>query len=154
MARTPRVEPRTVISDFATPQVPAGQGWAALADAAETIGQVLRPAALQAAREEGAKSTYRDENGVLRVSEKSLLGGEMAAEHNAAAHAAYLGEFAVDLRDSLNELATANEFDPGGFKAAAKEYVDLTTKGAPVGLREEVRLDPRCLRRGDRRCRA
>lgn len=139
MARTPRVRQTDVISDFASPRIPAGEGWAALADSAAAISGFLMPAAKQAAATEGAQATYRDENGVLRVDLRSPLGGEVAAAHNNAATAAYLGQIETDIRADLSELATQHEFDPGGFREAAKAELDVLTQGAPPSLRPVVR---------------
>ena len=140
MARTPRVDIRGTLSSFNAVGPRGPGGFAVLADAAADIAQLIRPAALQEAREQGANAVYRDENGTLRVDERSLLGGEMAATHNTAAHAHFLAQQRLDLRESMAELAQQFEFNPQGFQAAASDLAKLSAKTAPPALKTDVKV--------------
>ena len=87
MARIPQLIKRNPLSQVAPQAAPAGQGWAALADLAQTAADFVKPAAEGQAREEGEKSVYRDAQGNLKVDERSLYSGEMGALQNQAAYA-------------------------------------------------------------------
>lgn len=139
MARIPRVT-RGALTQTSGFRPQAGEGWAALATAATHIESVIRPIAMDEAKKAGANSVYRDEEGNLRVDEKSLLGGELSAAHNTAAFAAYLGQSRVDVRQTLTELRTRHMYDPAAFKSASDAYIKKVIENSPPALRADVRL--------------
>lgn len=140
MARIPEIIRRNPLSQVA-PQAPrAGQGWAALADLAKIGADFVEPAAKDAARRKGEKSVYRDEQGNLKVDERSLYSGEMGALQNQAAYAKYLSQQQIDLNATMSELAVKYEFDPAGFQEASKAYAKTLRNdpNIPDVLKEDV----------------
>jgi len=140
MARIPEIIRRNPLSQVA-PQAPrAGQGWAALAGLAQIAGEFVEPAAKDEARRKGEKSVYRDEQGNLKVDERSLYSGEMGAIQNQAAYAKYLSQQQIDMNATMSELAVKYEFDPAGFQEAAKAYSNTlrSDPNIPDVLKEDV----------------
>tara|TARA_R110000824_G_scaffold401032_1_gene610400 strand:- start:13522 stop:16506 length:2985 start_codon:yes stop_codon:yes gene_type:complete len=140
MARIPQLIKRNPLSQVAPQAAPAGQGWAALADLAQTAADFVKPAAEGQAREEGEKSVYRDAQGNLKVDERSLYSGEMGALQNQAAYAKYLSQKSIDINSTMSELAVKYEFDPGGFKDATDAYTKTLRDdpNVPNVLKEDV----------------
>lgn len=143
MARIPEVIRRNPLSQVAADAPQTGQGWAALASLAKAGADFVKPAAMKQAAEEGLKAVYRDQDGTLKVAEKSVLGGELADAHNTAAFAKYLAQKKIDMSETYTELARKHEFDPAGFKDASDSYVKLleADEGVPAALKEEIILD-------------
>ncbi|WP_299774906.1 hypothetical protein [uncultured Tateyamaria sp.] len=140
MARVPEIIRRNPLSQVA-PQAPrAGQGWAALADVAAMGAKFLKPAAADQARRDGEKSVYRDDEGNLKVDERSLFSGEMGAIQNQAAYAKYLSQKTIDLNSTMSELAVKYEFDPGGFQEATRAYIKTlqSDPDVPSVLKEDI----------------
>ena len=82
MARVPEITRRLPISQVAASAPQSGQGFAALSQMLGTAASFIKPLAADQARRNGEGAVYRDENGVLRVEERSPLGGEMAAMYS------------------------------------------------------------------------
>lgn len=145
MARVPDVIRGQSISQVAAQGPTHGQGWAALAKLAELGAEFVRPAALKAASEQGRKSVYRDQDGTLKVEDRSVLGGELADAHNTAAYAKYLAQKKIDMSQTFTELAQKHEFDPAGFKSATDAYIKLMQEdeGVPSALKDDILLDAR-----------
>lgn len=143
MARVPEVIRRNPISQVAPQGGSSGQGWAALAELASVGADFTKPAAMKQASEEGLKAVYRDQDGTLKVAEKSVLGGELADAHNTAAFAKYLAQRKIDMSQTFTELAQRYEFDPAGFKEAANGYVRILQEDeqVPAALKEDLLLD-------------
>ncbi len=143
MARVPDIIRRNAISQVAKVPAQTGHGWAALANLAQAGAEFIKPAVEKQAQEEGLKATYRDENGVLKVKEKNVLGGFYADIHNSAAYAMYLAKSKIDMSESFTELARKFEFDPAGFKEASDAYIKskASEPGVPSALKEELVLD-------------
>tara|TARA_R110000851_G_scaffold22626_6_gene66996 strand:- start:518 stop:3901 length:3384 start_codon:yes stop_codon:yes gene_type:complete len=140
MARIPQIIRRNPLSQVA-PQAPqAGQGWAALADLASVAADFVKPAALDEARQRGEKSVYRDDQGNLKVDERSLYSGEMGAMQNQAAYAKYLSQKSIDLNQTMSELAVKYEFDPAGFQEASAAYTKTLRDdpNVPNVLKEDI----------------
>lgn len=140
--RRPRVQTRGILSQTA-PQSPVHSVFSDLAQLSEAGANFVRPAAIEQATVEGGNATYRDEDGILRVDEKNVLGGEMAEVHNRAAYAAYSADAQLDLGENLAELAEKFQFDPAGFKKAAEAYTQNMVKGAPGVLQAGMRTTAR-----------
>lgn len=140
MARIPEIIRRNPVSRVAPRPVSPGQGWAALAKLSSIGADFVKPAALDQARVEGEKSVYRDSDGKLKVEERSVLGGDMAAVHNSAAYAKYLGQKQIDVSETFTELSVQHEFDPDGFKKASDAYLQLIKADAniPSVLKEDI----------------
>ncbi len=140
MARVPEVIRRQAVSQVAAQPVQAGAGWAALSELAKVGADFVKPAAEKQAREEGYDAVYRDESGKLQVAERSVLGGEFSDIHNAAAFSKYLAQRNIDMSETFTELARNNEFNPGGFKAAADGYVKMLEEdeNIPRALKEDL----------------
>ncbi len=126
MARIPDIIRRNPLSQVAPTAPQAGQGWAALADVAGLAAEIARPAARQEAQIAGEKSVSRDPNtGEIKVQERSLFGGEMAAVHNNAAYAKYMAQKEIEIGQTMSELSIKHQFDPAGFDEATKAYTTL-----------------------------
>ena len=97
MARIPDIIRRNPVTELNQIGVQAGSAFRDLAQFARAAEEFVRPAAKAEARQQGAESVYRDKDGVLRVSERSPLGGELAAEHNAAAYGNYMIIFIFEI---------------------------------------------------------
>lgn len=140
MARVPEIIRRNPLSQVAPQGGQVGQGWAALADLAAVGTEFVKPAAKDQARQQGEKSVYRDEDGNLKVDERSLYSGEMGAVQNQAAFAKYLSQKSIDINSTMAELSVKYEFDPGGFKAATDAYVKTLQDdpNVPSVLKEDV----------------
>ncbi len=138
MARIPRVR-RSALTEQSRLRPEAGNAWGALAVLSATVEGIVRPKAIQDAKEQGANAVYRDDTGALKVDEASLLGGELAAAHNGAAFAAYLGQSRLDTRETLTELRRKHLYDPAGFKEAADAYVKNAVADAPPALRTDIK---------------
>lgn len=142
MARVPEIIRRGAVSQVATHVPKAGDGWAALANAAKAGADFVKPAAIDQARENGLNSVYRDENGNLKVDMKGPLSGELGDAHNTAARAKYLATRSIDLQTNMSELAAKYEFDPAGFKEASDLYIQSITaeEGVDGVLKDEIVL--------------
>lgn len=142
MARIPEVIRRNPLSQVAATPAPSGQGWAALANLAQIGANFVKPAAMKQAAEEGLKAVYRDQDGTLKVEEKSVLGGEFADTHNTAAYAKYLAQKKIDMSQTFTELAQKYEFDPAGFKSASDAYIRIMEEdeSVPAALKEDILL--------------
>ena len=140
MARVPEITRRLPISQVAASAPQSGQGFAALSQMLGTAASFIKPLAADQARRNGEGAVYRDENGVLRVEERSPLGGEMAAIHNSAAYGKYLGQKKIDVMNTMRELYTKYEFDPQGFQQAADGYIALLRddENIPSVLKEDL----------------
>jgi hypothetical protein len=141
MARVPKFNQSGTISQVAAQPGPAaGAGFGALAEAAKIGEEFLRPKAIENAKVAGAKAVYRDENGQLQIDERNVLGGELADAHNSAAYAKYMSQRSIDIRDTMTELATQHQFNPGGFREATNAYTALLRdeEGVPPLLREDL----------------
>lgn len=145
MARIPEVIRRNPLSQVAATPAPSGQGWAALANLAQIGANFVKPAAMKQAAEEGLRAVYRDQDGTLKVEEKSVLGGEFADTHNTAAYAKYLAQKKIDMSQTFTELAQKYEFDPAGFKSASDAYIRIMEEdeSVPAALKEDILLDAR-----------
>lgn len=142
MARVPEIIRRNPISQVAADPKPTGLGWSALADLAQIGADFVKPAALKQAADNGLKSVYRDANGVLKVTERNVLGGELADAHNSAAFAKYLAQRQIDMSQTFTELAQKNQFNPAGFRADSDAYIRLLTEDedVPLALKEDLLL--------------
>lgn len=142
MARVPHIQRNNPVSQVAARPAQRGQGYAALAELASVGADFIKPAAVEQARDEGQKSVYRDTDGKLKVEERSVLGGEMAAVHNSAAYAKYLGQKQIDISETFTELAIKHEFDPDGFKNASDACLELfkADENIPGILKEDIIL--------------
>jgi len=138
MARIPRTT-RSALTAQSAFRPEESNGWDVLANITGQVEQVVKPAAIQAARESGANAVYRDESGTLRVDTKSALGGELAQAHNATAFAAYLGQSRIDIRQNLTELRAKHQFDPAAFKEATDLYIGQLVKDAPPLLQTSIK---------------
>lgn len=141
MARIPEIIRRNAISQEAARPPEAGQGFRALAEISRIGAEFIKPAAADEARKAGEAAVYRDpKDGKLKVDERSVLGGEMAAIHNAAAYAKFLGNRHVDISETFSELSRNYEFDPGGFQRASDAYVQSIERddNIPGRLKEEL----------------
>jgi hypothetical protein len=140
MARVPEIIRRNPLSQVAPEATPAGQGWRALSQLAKIGADFIKPAAEDEARREGEKSVYRDEQGNLKVDERSLFSGEMGAIQNQAAFAKYLSKKQIDMNSTMSELAIKYEFDPGGFKEATDAYTKTLRDdpNVPDVLKEDI----------------
>jgi hypothetical protein len=141
MARIPEIIRRKNISQVAAKaNTGSGFAWKAISDLAKVGEDVVRPAAVEQAKEDGLNSVYRDENGQLKVDNKSLLGGELAGAHNSAAYAKFLSQRSIDTGETMTELAIKYQFDPSGFKEASDLYVRSLEgeEGVPALLREDI----------------
>ena len=143
MARIPRFNGNRALSQVAAapgPSAAAGAGFGALSALAKMGEDFVKPAAMEKAREDGMRSVYRDENGVLKVDSKSVYGGELSDAHNSAAYAKYLSQRSIDVRDTMTELAIQHEFNPAGFRQATDAYISLLREDedVPPLLREDV----------------
>ena len=140
MARLPEIIRRNPVSQVAAQPAQTGMGFQALADLAKMGEDFVRPAAQEQAREAGEAAVYRDDTGVLRVDERSVLGGEMAEVHNSAAYAKYLAQKQIDVSETLTELAQQYQYDPAGYQAAAENYMRLQEEdeNIPSVLREPL----------------
>jgi len=140
MARIPEIIKRNNISQVAAQPKRMGVGFAALAELAEVGSDFIRPAALEDAAEQGAKSVYRDEGGQLQIDAKNVLGGELSDAHNAAAYSKYLAQRKIDIRENMTELAVQHQFNPAGFREASDAYIALMDEdeNVPALLREDL----------------
>lgn len=138
MARIPEIIRRNPVTALNQVGMPAGSAFRELANFALDLQDAVRPAAIEEARIAGAKAVYRDENGKLRVNERSAWGGELAAEHNAAAYGNYLAQQRLDLRANMQNFAKEFEFDPAGFNAAMDSYMKSVAETAPPVLVPEI----------------
>lgn len=140
MARIPQIISRGTVSTVAAAPQPPGGGFAALADIAKVAQEFIRPAAEKSAREAGFNAVYRDENGVLQVDERSVLGGEMAEIHNAAAFSKYLAQMRIDMGSTFTELGVKYQFDPDGFRQAADGYISMlrADERVPAAIKEDL----------------
>ncbi len=145
MARVPEVIRKRAVSNVAAQPPKAGQGFAALSELAKIGAEFIEPAADKQAREEGFDAVYRDEDGTLRVDEKSVLGGRHADIHNAAAFSKYLSQRSIDMSESFTELARKYEFNPAGFKDASDSYIKLLEEdeSIPRLLKEDLLANAR-----------
>lgn len=140
MARVSTFAAKNNISQVASKPAQSGQGFAAIAELAKMGAEFLQPKANEEAREAGAASVSRDADGRLQVEEKSVLGGEYADIHNAAAFSSYLAQRKIDMRSNFAELSTQYEFDPQGFETAANAYIEsIGNEGdIPSVLRDDI----------------
>lgn len=145
MARIPEVIRSRAVSNVATQPPRAGQGFAALSELAKAAAEFVEPAAQKEAQEAGFDATYRDENGQLKVAEKSVFGGRNADIHNAAAFSKYMSQRSIDMAESFTELARKHEFDPNGFKQASDAYIGLleADESIPRLLKEDLLANAR-----------
>lgn len=139
MARVPEIIRRNNVSQVASQRPNPGAAWDALAQMASAGAQFAKPAAIEQATNEGLDSVYRDGDGVLKVDQKSALGGELADAHNSAAYARFLSQSQIDNSETFTELARQFEFDPEGFKSAADEYIKA--RGAETDVPSALRAD-------------
>jgi hypothetical protein len=140
MARVPEVIRKRAISNVAAEPAQAGQGFAALSELARIGAEFVQPAVDKEAKEAGFDSVYRDEDGQLRVTEKSALGGRQSDIHNAAAFSKYLSQRSIDMSENFTELARKYEFNPAGFKEASDGYIKLLEEdeSIPRVLKEDL----------------
>ncbi|MGB1214965.1 MAG: hypothetical protein ACPG4X_16475 [Pikeienuella sp.] len=140
MARVPRINRNSSISQVAEAPPQRGVGFAALADVAAQGAEFFRPAAIEDAKIKGTQAVYRDESGQLQIDERNVLGGELAAAHNSAAYAKYLSQRKIDMRASFTEMAIRYQSDPYQFQQASDAYIRLMEEdeSAPALLREDL----------------
>lgn len=140
MARVPEVIRKRAISNVAAEPPAAGQGFAALSALARAGAEILEPGAEKEAKEAGFDAVYRDEDGQLKVDERSALGGKYADIHNAAAFSKYLSQRSIDMSENFTELARKFEYDPAGFKDATDGYIKLLQEdeSIPRVLKEDL----------------
>ncbi|QTN34675.1 hypothetical protein [Cognatishimia activa] len=142
MARVPEIIRRGAVSQVAVHVPKAGDGWAALANAAKAGADFVKPAAIDQARENGLNALYRDVDGKLKVDLKGPLSGELGEAHNVAAKAKFLATRSIDLQTNMSELAAKYEFDPAGFKEASGLYIQSlkSEEGIDAVLKDEIVL--------------
>lgn len=143
MARVPEIIRRNPVSQVAAEAPRAGQAFGALSEVLKLGAGFVKPAASQQAKEEGQKAVYRDNDGKLKVDERSAFSGEMGAIHNSAAYAKYLGQKQIDVSNTFAELTRQHEFDPAAFKEASDAYISTirADEAIPSILKDEIVLN-------------